>query len=93
MADRYLLWGFVGVIVVLSLVFAVAGIRRRMERGRPARFQFGFGVGPVDVIEGLTGKELSPRAQAIVFAVSIAIGALALIVGLSLLMLRRENLS
>ena len=93
MADRYLLWGLVGVIVVLSLVFAVAGIRRRMERGRPARFQFGFGVGPVDVIEGLTGKELSPRAQAIVFAVSIAIGVLALIVGLSVLLLRRGHLS
>ena len=89
MADRYLLWGILGIIVVLSLVFAVAGIRRRMARGRPARFQFGFGVGPVDVIEGLTGKELSPRVQAIVFAVSITIGLLALVVGLSVLLLRR----
>jgi hypothetical protein len=92
MADRYLLWGLVGVIFVLSLVFAVAGLRRRLERGRPARFHFGFGAGLVDVIEGLTGKELSPRAQAIVFAVSIAIGVLALIVGLSVLLLRRGSL-
>jgi hypothetical protein len=93
MAGRYLLWGLVGVIVVLSLVFAVAGIRRRMERGRPARFHLGFGAGLVDVIEGLTGKELSPRAQAVVFGISIAIGLLALAVGLAVLLLRREALS
>ena len=87
MADRYLLWGSVGVIFVLSIVFAVAGLRRRIERGRPARFHFGFGAGLVDVIEGLTGRELSPRAQAVVFAITVAIGALALLVGLSVLLL------
>ena len=93
MADRYLVWGLVSVVVVLSIIFAFAGIRRRLERGRPARFHFGFGAGLVDVIEGLTGKELSPRAQAVVVAVSIAIGVLALLVGLSILLLRREALS
>lgn len=93
MADRYLVWGLVSIIVVLSIVFAFAGIRRRLERGRPARFHLGVGAGLVDVIEGLTGKELSPRAQAIVFALSIAIGALAIVVGLSVLLLRRETLS
>ena len=93
MADRYLVWGLVSVIVVLSVVFAVAGIRRRLERGRPARFHLGFGAGLVDVIEGLTGKELSPRSQAIVLAVSIAIGVLALLLGLSILLLGKETLS
>jgi hypothetical protein len=92
MADRYLVWGLVSVIVVLSVVFAFAGIRRRLERGRPARFHFGFGAGLVDVIEGLTGKELSPRAQATVFGVTVAIGVLALLLGLSILLLRRETL-
>jgi hypothetical protein len=58
MADRYLVWGLVSVVVVLSIVFAFAGFRRRIERGRPARFHFGFGV-------------------------------LALLVGLSVLLLRR----
>lgn len=93
MADRYLVWGIVSVIVVLSIVFAAAGIRRRLERARPARFHIGFGAGLVDVIEGLSGKELSPRAQAIVLAVSIAIGVLALAVGLTILFLRRGMLS
>ena len=93
MADRYLLWGLVGVVAVLSIVFALAGIRRRIERGRPARFHFGFGAGLVDVIEGLTGKELSPRAQAVAFAVRIAIGVLALLIGLSILLFRNGALS
>ena len=93
MTDRYLLWGHVGVIIVLSTVFAVAGIRRRIERGRPARFRVSFGIGLVDVIEGLTGKELSPRAQAIVFGITIAIGVLALAVGLAVMLLGREPLS
>ena len=93
MADRYLVWGLISIVVVLSIVFAFAGIRRRLERGRPARFHFGFGAGLVDVIEGLTGKELSPRAQAVVVAVSIAIGVLALLVGLSVLLLRRGAVS
>ncbi len=93
MADRYLLWGLVGVIAILSIVFALAGIRRRIERGRPARFHFGFGAGLVDVIEGLTGKEMSPRAQAVVVAVSIAIGVLALLVGLSIMLFRNGALS
>ncbi|HEX5008187.1 MAG TPA: hypothetical protein VFV70_13810 [Hyphomonadaceae bacterium] len=92
MAERYRHWGLVGVILVLSTVFAVAGIRRRVERGRPARFHFGFGAGFIDVIEGLTGKELSPRAQAIVFAITGAIGVLALAAGLALLA-RRGTLS
>jgi hypothetical protein len=93
MAERYLLVGLISVIVVLSIVFAVAGIRRRIERGRPARFHFGFGASLVDVIEGLSGRELSARAQAVVFAISIAIGVLALLIGLSVLLLGRETLS
>ena len=93
MAERYLLWGLVGLIIVLSTVFAVAGLRRRMERGKPARYHFGFGAGLVDVIEGLTGKELSPRAQAVVFAITVAIGVLALAVGLAVMLLRRGTLS
>jgi hypothetical protein len=89
MADRYLQWGLVGIVGVLAIVFAAAGIRRRLERGRPARFHIGFGAGLVDVIEGLSGRELSPRAQAIVFAARLAIGVLALAVGLTILLLRR----
>jgi hypothetical protein len=88
MTERYLVWTLVGIVIVLSVVFAVAGIRRRIERGRPARFHFGFGAGLTDVIEGLTGRELSPRGQAIVFAVGVGIGVLALAIGLSILLLR-----
>jgi hypothetical protein len=88
MADRYLVWGLVSIIVVLSVVFAVADFRRRIERERSARFHFGVGF-----VDDLTGKELSPRAQAIVFAISIGIGALALLVGLSVLLLRRGLVS
>lgn len=88
MADRYLVWTLVGIVLVLSLAFAVAGIQRRIERGRPARFHFSFGAGLTDVIEGLTGRELSARAQAIVFSVSVGIGVLALAIGLSILLLR-----
>jgi hypothetical protein len=93
MADRYLQWGLVGAIAVIAIVFAVVGLRRRIARGRPARFHFGFGAGLVDVIEGLSGRELSPRAQGFVFGVSIAIGIAALAVGIAVLLMGRDAAS
>jgi hypothetical protein len=40
------------------------------------------------MIEDLTGMDLSPRARAIVFAVSVGIGVQSLAIGFSILLLR-----
>jgi hypothetical protein len=89
--ERYLTWGLAGGLLVLAIVFFIVGLRRRLERGRPARFHFGLGL--VDIIEGFTGRELSQRTQGMIFAVAVGIGVLAFLVGLALLLLRRGGLS
>jgi hypothetical protein len=71
----YLTWTGVGVVAVFSLVMFVFALKRRLERGRPARFSIGLGM--VDVIEGITGKELSARAQMRIFLLSLAVGVAA----------------
>jgi hypothetical protein len=68
----YLTWAGVGSVAALSLTMFVLALKRRLERGQPARFSIGLGL--VDVIEGLTGKELSPRSQMRIFLFSIALG-------------------
>ena len=67
----YLIWAGVGVVAVVSLTMFVFGLKRRLERGRPARFTIGLGL--VDVIEGITGKELSPQSQVRVFIFGLAL--------------------
>ncbi len=89
--ERYLTWGLAGVLAVLAIVFFIVALRRRIERGRPARFHIGLGL--VDIIEGFTGKELSRRTQGVIFAVAIGIGVLAFLVGLAILLVRRGVLS
>ena len=67
-----LIWAGVGTVAALSLTLFVFALKRRLERGRPARFSIGLGL--VDVIEGLTGKELSPQSQMRIFLFSLALG-------------------
>jgi hypothetical protein len=81
--NEYLLWGLAGLGVVLILALAAVAVRRRLERGRPARFS--IGLRPVDIIEGLTGRELSRRTQAAILAGSIASALMLVVVGLYLL--------
>ena len=71
----YLIWAGVGAVTVLSLTLFVFALKRRLERGRPARFSIGLGL--ADVIEGVTGKELSPRAQMRVFLFSVGLSVAA----------------
>jgi hypothetical protein len=74
MIANYLIWGFAGVFLVLALVFTIVGLRRRLERGHPARFSIGISL--VDVIEGLSGKELSPKTQGAILFWGVSIGLL-----------------
>jgi len=91
MESRYLVYGLASLLLVVAIVFMVVGVRRRIERGRPARFHFGIGL--VDVIEGLTGKELSQKTQGRIFGAAVGLGLLALIIGLTLLLVRRGMFS
>ncbi len=85
--DRYLTWGLAGGLLVVAVVVLVVALRRRIKRGRPARFHIGLGL--VDVIEGLTGRELSRRSQGIIFGVVFGIGLFAFLVGLTLFLAQR----
>ncbi len=87
MIASYLIWVLASVVAVASLVFAFIGVRRRIERGRPARFSLGIGL--TDVIESLTGKELSTKTQATIFIVALATGLLVLAVGIGLMLMRQ----
>jgi len=80
MASQYLVWGLAGIAVVLILALAAIAVRRRLERGRPARFSVGLSV--IDIVEGVSGTELSPKAQAMVVAVSVALGLMAVAIAI-----------
>ncbi len=90
MTERYVVWALAGIAAVLAIVFAAAGIRRRIQRGRPAEFRIGFGMSAIDVIEGLSGRELTPKAQAIVYFTGLGLALLAVVVGLMVLLLGSE---
>ena len=87
MTAQYLLWALASVVAALSLVFAFVGLKRRIERGRPARFHIGLSL--VDVVEGLTGKELSPRTQATMLVIGVSIALILAAVGVAFLLMRQ----
>jgi hypothetical protein len=86
--DRRIVWGLVAFVVVSMPVFIVPAFQRRIARGRPAPWT--IGVGLVDLIEGLTGKEMSPAAQAKLRIVMFVLAVLALAGGLGLVLLRNH---
>lgn len=89
--DRRIMFAAGGFILFTMPVIVVVGVQRRLERGRRAKFGpgFGLGVGLVDVIEGLTGKTMSPEAEARTKWIEIGLGVLALTIGLGVLLARR----
>jgi hypothetical protein len=87
MTTQYLLWALASMVAALSLVFAFIGLKRRIERGRPAKFRIGISL--VDVVEGLTGKELSPRAQTTMLVVGVSIGLILAAGGVAILLVRQ----
>ena len=87
MTAQYLLWALASVVAVLSLVFAFVGLKRRIERGRPARFHIGLSL--VDMVEGFTGKELSPKAQTAMLVVGVSIGLILAAGGIAILLVRQ----
>jgi uncharacterized membrane protein len=90
MTERYVVWALAGIAAVLAVVFALAGIRRRIQRGRAAEFHIGFGMSAIDVVEGLSGRELTPKVQAIVYFTGLGLALLAVVVGLMVFLLSQE---
>jgi hypothetical protein len=76
--DMYLLWALAGMAAVLILMLAAVALRRRLKRGHPARFSIGLSL--IDVIEGLSGRELSSRTQATIVGGSLVVALLIVVV-------------
>jgi hypothetical protein len=91
MTAQYLLWALASLVAALSLVFAFVGLKRRIERARPAKFRIGISL--VDVIEGLTGKELSARAHTTMLVIGASIGLMLAVGGIAVLLMRQGGAS
>jgi hypothetical protein len=86
--DMRIVFALVGLSVVTLPAIIIPAFRRRMARGGSRRV--GLGVGIVDVIEGVSGKELSSETAMKIRWIAVGLCVLLLAVGVALAYMRSD---